>query len=144
MKSSFENLLSLSQAADLWHLEESTLRKAISSNKFIIDEDVKNFGKQWIIRKEAMERVYGFLDKESIMSERLSKTKIQQIYYFIFECFNGYCKKYRIDYLNAKKDFDKYNIPDYLYDCYDYLHIENINETIKDIKSRIKRKIIYD
>lgn len=58
----FDGLLSLGNAAILWKLDESTLRKAIGSGKFKKDIDVQKFGKQWIITYEAMERVYGKLD----------------------------------------------------------------------------------
>lgn len=54
----FDDLLSLKEAADLYNREESTLRRAISSGKLIEGQDCKKFGKQWVIKKSAMERVY--------------------------------------------------------------------------------------
>ena len=55
----FENLFSLYDAAAIWGRADATLRQAIHRGKFIVDEDVKLFGKQWVITKEAMIREYG-------------------------------------------------------------------------------------
>ena len=59
MKNPFEGLLSFKEATDLWGLNESTLRKAVSQGKLKENIDVKKFGKQWIVTQEAMEREYG-------------------------------------------------------------------------------------
>ena len=55
----FDDLLALSDATELWNLNESTLRKAISYGKLVNGVDVCKFGKQWIISIEAMKREYG-------------------------------------------------------------------------------------
>lgn len=55
----FKGLMSFKEATDLWGLNESTLRKAVSYGKLIEDVDVKKFGKQWVITIGAMEREYG-------------------------------------------------------------------------------------
>lgn len=55
----FDRLLSLSDATDLWGLNESTLRKAISYRKLVEGVDVQKFGKQWVVTRDAMEREYG-------------------------------------------------------------------------------------
>lgn len=57
--SPFDNLMAFSDATELWGLNESTLRKAISYGKLINGVDVCKFGKQWIITMEAMRREYG-------------------------------------------------------------------------------------
>lgn len=57
--SSFDDLMSFTDAAILWHLNESTLRKAISYGKLTPNIDAKKFGKQWIVSRKAMEREYG-------------------------------------------------------------------------------------
>lgn len=59
MSNIFDNLLSFKEASQLWNLDDSTLRKAVANGKLIDGQDVKKFGKQWIITIEAMERVYG-------------------------------------------------------------------------------------
>ena len=55
----FDNLLALSDATELWGLNESTLRKAISYGKLKVGFDVCNYGKQWVVTHEAMIREYG-------------------------------------------------------------------------------------
>lgn len=57
-KNIFDELLSLKEAAEQYNREESTLRRAISNGLLVEGQDCKKFGKQWIIKKEAMERVY--------------------------------------------------------------------------------------
>jgi hypothetical protein len=55
----FDNLIAFGDATDLWNLNESTLRKAVSYGKLVEGVDVKKFGKQWLITKTAMVREYG-------------------------------------------------------------------------------------
>ena len=55
----FDGLLALSDATELWGLNESTLRKAIAYGKLKIGFDVCNYGKQWVVTKKAMLREYG-------------------------------------------------------------------------------------
>lgn len=55
----FTGLLAFSDATDIWKLNESTLRKAISYGKLKNGVDVLKFGKQWVITKDAMTREYG-------------------------------------------------------------------------------------
>ncbi len=58
----FDGLLALSDATELWNLNESTLRKAISYGKLKVGFDVCNYGKQWVVTKDAMVREYGPLN----------------------------------------------------------------------------------
>lgn len=55
----FDGLVALSDATELWSLNESTLRKAISYGKLVEGVDVCKFGKQWVVSMEAMQREYG-------------------------------------------------------------------------------------
>ncbi|MBQ5321092.1 MAG: DUF2442 domain-containing protein [Oscillospiraceae bacterium] len=55
----FDGLIAFSDATQLWGLNESTLRKAISYGKLINGVDVCKFGKQWVISIDAMKREYG-------------------------------------------------------------------------------------
>lgn len=55
----FDGLMAFSDATELWGLNESTLRKAISYGKLVNGIDVCKFGKQWVVSIEAMEREYG-------------------------------------------------------------------------------------
>ena len=44
---------------ELWGLNESTLRKAITYGKLVNGVDVCKFGKQWVVSVDAMKREYG-------------------------------------------------------------------------------------
>lgn len=55
----FDRLLSFGDATELWGLNESTLRKAVSYRKLVDGIDVKKYGKQWLVTRDAMEREYG-------------------------------------------------------------------------------------
>ena len=59
VKSAFDSLISCSDAADLWSMDESTIRKAISGGKFQPGIDVMKFGKQWVRTTKAMRREFG-------------------------------------------------------------------------------------
>ena len=60
VKTPFDNIIGLSDATELWNLNESTLRKAISYGKLRIGRDVCNYGKQWVVTRAAMIREYGY------------------------------------------------------------------------------------
>ena len=62
----FDGLIALSDATELWGLNESTLRKAITYGKLVNGVDVCKFGKQWVISSEAMEREYGTAGNRNI------------------------------------------------------------------------------
>ena len=55
----FDGLIAMSDATEMWGLNESTLRKAISYGKLIEGLDAQKFGKQWIVSEESMLREYG-------------------------------------------------------------------------------------
>lgn len=55
----FDGLMAFTDATELWGLNESTLRKAISYGKLINGVDACKFGKQWVVSVEAMKREYG-------------------------------------------------------------------------------------
>lgn len=55
----FDGLMALSDATEIWGLNESTLRKAITYGKFVNGVDVCKFGKQWVVSVDAMKREYG-------------------------------------------------------------------------------------
>lgn len=59
IKSKFDGLIAARDATELWGLNESTLRKAISYGKLKEGIDVSKMGNQWIITVEAMVREYG-------------------------------------------------------------------------------------
>ena len=55
----FDGLIAFTDATQLWGLNESTLRKAISYGKLVDGVDACKFGKQWVICEHAMRREYG-------------------------------------------------------------------------------------
>ena len=63
VKTPFDGLISMADATDIWGLNESTLRKAISYGKLINGVDVCKYGKQWVISMDAMKREYGMPKK---------------------------------------------------------------------------------
>lgn len=54
----FENLLSAAEAAELWDLDPSAIRRAIMEKRLIEGRDCRKFGKQWVITVDAMARVF--------------------------------------------------------------------------------------
>ena len=59
MKTPFDGLLSFGEAQEKWGLSPSTLRQAVFHNRFKEGEEIRKFGKQWVITEEAMRRLYG-------------------------------------------------------------------------------------
>ena len=59
VKTPFDGLMAFSDATELWGLNESNLRKAISYGKLVNGVDVCKFGKQWVVSIDAMKREYG-------------------------------------------------------------------------------------
>lgn len=61
----FDGLMAFSDATELWGLNESTLRKAVTYGKLVNGIDVCKFGKQWVVSAEAMKREYGTADSRN-------------------------------------------------------------------------------
>lgn len=59
IKTPFDGLMAFTDATQLWGLNESTLRKAISYGKLVNGVDACKYGKQWVISVKAMNREYG-------------------------------------------------------------------------------------
>ncbi len=57
--SPFDGLLSFSEAAERWNIDDSTLRKAVTSGRLVENVDVKKFGKQWVVSEQSMKRLFG-------------------------------------------------------------------------------------
>ncbi len=65
----WDELISLKEAAELFEREESTLRRAISNGILKEGTDCKKFGKQWVILKSSMEKIYGDKERKRISRE---------------------------------------------------------------------------
>ena len=59
LDNTFNGLMAFSDASNIWNLNESTLRKALSYGKLKAGVDCCKYGKQWVITTEAMYREYG-------------------------------------------------------------------------------------
>ena len=59
VKTPFDDLMAFTDATELWGLNESTLRKAVSYGKLVNGIDACKYGKQWVISTAAMKREYG-------------------------------------------------------------------------------------
>lgn len=55
------NILTVSEAAEMWGITEEAIRLAIKTRKFIVGIDYRKAGRITLITYEAMERVYGEL-----------------------------------------------------------------------------------
>ena len=64
VKTPFDGLIAFTDATQLWGLNESTLRKAISYGKLVAGIDACKYGKQWVISIEALKREYGIPKEE--------------------------------------------------------------------------------
>lgn len=56
----FERLLSFAEAAEIWGLDQSALRKAVASGRLQPGRDCRKFGKQWVVTVDAMQRLYRY------------------------------------------------------------------------------------
>lgn len=65
----WEELISLKEAAEAYGRDESTLRRAIINGILQEGIDCKKFGKQWVILKSSMERIYGDKERKRISRE---------------------------------------------------------------------------
>lgn len=54
----FYRLLSFAEAAEIWKIDQSTLRKAVADGRLKPGQDCRKFGKQWVITVDAMAREF--------------------------------------------------------------------------------------
>lgn len=54
----FYQLLSFAEAAEIWKIDPSTLRKAVADGRLYPGVDCRKFGKQWVVTVDAMARVF--------------------------------------------------------------------------------------
>ena len=72
---SFEGLYTFCEAAKIYGLDDSCLRKRVARGKFIIGEDVKKMGATWIITEKALVDSFGVEKMEKYKeSERVYLT----------------------------------------------------------------------
>ena len=56
--SPFHRLLSLGDAAEIWKIDSSTIRKAIAARKMVEGQDCMKYGKQWVVTVDAMAKTF--------------------------------------------------------------------------------------
>jgi len=61
-------VLTLSEAAEMWCVDPSTIRHAIGNNRFSSDE-VRKSCSTWLIVYEAMARIFGDIEPEEVMQK---------------------------------------------------------------------------
>ena len=54
----WEKLMSLKEASEIYNRDTSTIKRAISNKTLIEGVDCKKFGRDWVILKSALDRVY--------------------------------------------------------------------------------------
>ncbi len=57
-KGSFNGLYTFQDVAKIYNIDSSTIRKQVQNNKFF-DNEIKKFGKTWIITEQAMVSHFG-------------------------------------------------------------------------------------
>lgn len=55
----FDGLYTITEVANIYNLDTSTIRKHIAKNKFEMNVEIKKFGNTWIVHEAAFIRVYG-------------------------------------------------------------------------------------
>lgn len=77
-KGSFKGLYTFQQVADIYNLDNSTLRKQVSNGKLINNVEVKKFGKTWLITEQAMIKHFG-VDEFNLYIGKISFSDLDQI-----------------------------------------------------------------
>lgn len=57
-RGNFYRLLSFAEAAEIWGVDQSALRKAVSAGRLRPGRDCRKFGKQWVVTVDAMAREF--------------------------------------------------------------------------------------
>lgn len=53
-----KDILTFGEAAKLWGLDSSSLRKSVERGRFL-EGEIRKSGNVWLVTREAMERLYG-------------------------------------------------------------------------------------
>lgn len=61
----FSGMFSLAEAAEIWCIDDSSIRKAISDGRLKPGTDCRKFGKQWVVTYKAMDMHFGKLQPGS-------------------------------------------------------------------------------
>lgn len=78
-KGSFEGLYTFIEVAQIYGMDDSSLRKQVARNKFIIGKDIKKMGRTWIITEQAMVKNFGSLKFEEYKEKQIKKNKLKKM-----------------------------------------------------------------
>lgn len=78
-KGSFEGLYTFIEVAQIYGMDDSSLRKQVARNKFIIGKDIKKMGRTWIITEQAMVKNFGTLKFEEYKEKQIQKNKLKKL-----------------------------------------------------------------
>ena len=138
----FDNLISLKDASIMWKIDDSVLRHAISSKKLVENIDVKKFGKQWVVTRQAMERVYGYIPAGD--DEPYSKKKLQAALMVVSKLIYDFSMNKKISYKEATEILSDHKISELIIDCFDYYEHCNSEEILEEIILKIKEGFYYE
>lgn len=78
-KGSFEGLYTFIEVAQIYGMNDSSLRKQVARNKFIIGKEIKKMGRTWIITEQAMVKNFGTLKFEEYKEKQIQKNKLKKL-----------------------------------------------------------------
>lgn len=104
-KGSFEGLYTFMEVAKIYGMDDSSLRKQVARDKFVIDEDIKKMGRTWIITEQAMVKNFGTLKFEEYKNkqEKRQKAKDKKINTQNIKQKTTRSRK-KVDSMNAKEE----------------------------------------
>ena len=75
----------------------------------------------------------------------MSERKKSEIIHFQSECLVEYSKYAKITTMESSELFKKYNLFEFISECYDVLHLDSVEYVVKyDIAKRIKEQIVFN
>lgn len=74
----------------------------------------------------------------------MSERKLMDITHFQSECLVGYSRFADISITESSRLFEKHNLFEFVKNCYDILHLDDIEYVIEnDIAQRIENDVVY-
>lgn len=137
----FTDLISLKEASIIWKIDDSVLRRAISTGRLIENVDVKKFGKQWVVTRQAMQRLYGYKPKGLDLT--FDRRKMQAAFIYVDKIASDFSKQEKISLQDAYEIFSKHKIPQFIVDCFEYYEHCTYKEVLDEITSKLKEGFIY-
>lgn len=74
-----ENVMTFKEATERWKLGESTLRSTIRTDKLIENVDYWKSGSTWLIKEDAMIKVYGYTQEMKKINTKMLAEKFKLI-----------------------------------------------------------------